>query len=68
MIYHAVDLINGTGGFGGHRSYTDLGTLKQSQEMERQSGNTGRLNRNLYVEFTEQAKTRGMTSKKHCFP
>ena len=32
----------------------------------RKSGNTGRLNRNLYVmlKFTERPKTPGMTSKK----
>ena len=37
----------------------------------RNSGNTGRLNRNLYVmlKFTKRPKTPGMTSKKkHCFP
>ena len=32
-----------------------------------QSGNTGRLKRNLYVmlKFTERPKTQGMTSKKN---
>ena len=38
----------------------------QSQEMERQSGNTSRLNRNLYImlKFTERPKTLGITLKK----
>ena len=37
----------------------------QSQETEIWSGNTGRLNRNLYVvlKFTERSKTLGITSK-----
>ena len=37
-----------------------------SQETERYSGNTGRLNRNLYVllKFSERPKTPGITSKK----
>ena len=47
--------------------------LKQSEILKfdiairnRQSGNTGRLNRNLYVmlKFTERPKTPAMTSKK----
>ena len=38
----------------------------QSEEMERQSGNTGRLNTNLYVmlKFTKQPRALGITSKK----
>ena len=42
----------------------------QLQKMERQSGNTGRLNSNLYItlKFTERPKTTGMTSKKNAFP
>ena len=41
-----------------------------SHEMERESGNTGRLNGNLYVmlKFTERLKTPGITSKKMAFP
>ena len=44
--------------------------LVQSQETERQSGNTGRLNGDLCVvlKFTERPKTTGITSKNNSFP
>ena len=50
--------------------FTDLPTAFNIVIRNRQSGNTGRLNRNLYVmlKFTERPKTPGMTSKKHCLP
>ena len=43
--------------------------LKTIVTRNGQSGNTGRLNRNLYVmlKFTERPKTPGITSKKHDF-
>ena len=38
-----------------------------SQETERESGNTGRLHRNLFgtLKFIEQPKTPGINIKKH---
>ena len=41
----------------------------KSQETEKESGNTGRLNRNLYImlKFGQRPKTPGITLKNHGF-